>query len=97
MRIDKYLKLTRLIKRRTVAKELLDRGIFLINDRVAKPSSEVNEGDILTLQLGRHKLTVKVLKTVANSISAIQETYEGTKDFKAYYIYDIFKNAFEFR
>ncbi len=63
MRIDKYLKLTRLIKRRTVAKELLDRGIFLINDRVAKPSSEVNKGDILTLQLGRHKLTVKVLKT----------------------------------
>ena len=53
MRIDKYLKLTRLIKRRTVAKELLDRGIFLINDKVAKPSSEVNEGDILTLQLGR--------------------------------------------
>ena len=47
-----------------IAKELLDRGIFLINDRVAKPSSEVNEGDILTLQLGRHKLTVKVLKTV---------------------------------
>ena len=33
MRIDKYLKLTRLIKRRTVAKELLDRGMFLINDR----------------------------------------------------------------
>ncbi len=64
MRIDKYLKLTRLIKRRTVAKELLDRGIFLINGKVAKPSSEVNEGDILVLQLGRHKLTVKVLKIV---------------------------------
>lgn len=65
MRIDKFLKLTRLIKRRTVAKELLDRGIFLINGRVAKPSSEVNEGDILVLQLGRHKLTVKVLKVVS--------------------------------
>ena len=65
MRIDKYLKLTRLIKRRTVAKELLDRGIFLINGRVAKPSSEVNEGDVLTLQLGRHKLTVKALKIVS--------------------------------
>ena len=64
MRIDKYLKLTRLIKRRTVAKELLDRGMFLINDRVAKPSSEVNVGDVIFLPLGRHKLTVRVLKIV---------------------------------
>ena len=62
MRIDKYLKLTRLIKRRTVAKELLDRGIFTINGRVAKPSSEVNEGDIVVLPLGRHKLTIKVVR-----------------------------------
>lgn len=61
MRIDKYLKLTRLIKRRTVAKTLLDRDIFTINGRVAKPSNEVKAGDILTLVLGRHKLTVKVL------------------------------------
>lgn len=65
MRIDKYLKLTRLIKRRTVAKELLERGIFKINDKVAKPSSEVKEGDILVLLLGRHKLTVRVNKIVS--------------------------------
>ena len=38
MRIDKYLKLTRLIKRRSVAKELLDRNLFLINGKIAKPS-----------------------------------------------------------
>ena len=63
MRIDKYLKLSRLIKRRTVAKELLDRGIFTINGKVAKPSSEIEENDIIVLPLGRHKLTVKVLKT----------------------------------
>lgn len=61
MRIDKYLKVTRLLKRRTVAKELLDRGLFLINEKVAKPSSEVKENDILKLSLGRHLLTVKVL------------------------------------
>ena len=63
MRIDKYLKLSRLIKRRTVAKELLDRGIFTVNGKIAKPSSEIEENDIIVLPLGRHKLTVKVLKT----------------------------------
>ena len=61
MRIDKYLKLTRLIKRRTIAKELLERGIIKINEKVAKPSTEVKVDDILVLPLGRHKLTVKVL------------------------------------
>ena len=67
MRIDKYLKLTRLIKRRTVAKELIDRGIFQINGKTAKPSSEINEGDVIVLPLGRHELTVKVLK-IANVV-----------------------------
>jgi ribosomal 50S subunit-recycling heat shock protein len=61
MRIDKYLKITRLIKRRTIAKELLDRGIFMVNGRVAKPGTEIKAGDILTLPLGKHKLTVEVL------------------------------------
>lgn len=63
MRIDKYLKVTRLIKRRTIAKELLDRGLFKINDKVAKPSSEVKENDIIYLLLGRRALTIRVLKT----------------------------------
>lgn len=64
MRLDKYLKLTRLIKRRTVAKELLERGIITINDKVAKPSTEVKTEDVLVLPLGRHKLTVRVLNVV---------------------------------
>ncbi len=64
MRIDKYLKLTRLIKRRTIAKELLERGIIKINEKIAKPSTEVKIGDVLILPLGRHKLTVKVLNVV---------------------------------
>lgn len=64
MRIDKYLKITRLIKRRTVAKELLSRGIFLVNGKVAKPGTEIKANDILTLPLGKHKLTVKVLNCV---------------------------------
>lgn len=81
MRIDKYLKLTRLIKRRTVAKELLDRGIFTINGRVAKPSSEVNEGDIVVLSLGRHKLTIKVVRLASyTKKETAQELYELIKD-----------------
>ena len=64
MRLDKYLKLTRLIKRRTVAKELADREIFKVNGRIAKPSSNLKVGDILELSLGRHVLTVEVLNIV---------------------------------
>ena len=81
MRIDKYLKVTRLIKRRTVAKELLDRGIFKINGKVAKPSSEVKEGDILYLLLGRHALTLRVIKTMRTSKKEdVGTLYETLKD-----------------
>lgn len=81
MRIDKYLKLTRLIKRRTVAKELLDRGLFTINGKVAKPSSEINEGDLVVLPLGRHKLTIKVTKIASYAKKEVaQELYELISD-----------------
>ena len=60
MRLDLVLKLFGLIKRRTVAKELADRGRILINDKVAKPSSEVKEGDILELRLGNRVLVVEI-------------------------------------
>ena len=64
MRLDKYLKLTRLIKRRTVAKDLLKRDIFTINGRIAKPSSSVNVGDEIVLVLGNRKVTFVVEKVV---------------------------------
>ena len=60
MRLDLVLKLSGLIKRRTVAKELAERGRILINDRVAKPSSEVKEGDNLELHLGNRILIVEI-------------------------------------
>ena len=60
MRLDVVLKLSGLIKRRTVAKELAERGKILINDRVAKPSSEVKEGDTLELRLGNRILVVEI-------------------------------------
>ena len=60
MRLDLVLKLSGLIKRRTVAKELAERGRILINDRVAKPSSEVKDGDHLELHLGNRILLVEI-------------------------------------
>ena len=60
MRLDLVLKLSGLIKRRTVAKELAERGRILINDRVAKPSSEVKDADILELHLGNRVLIVEI-------------------------------------
>jgi ribosomal 50S subunit-recycling heat shock protein len=61
MRIDKFLKVTRLIKRRETAKELCDDNDVLINEKIAKPSSEIVVGDIFTLFLGRHKISAKVM------------------------------------
>ena len=56
MRIDLFLKDTRIIKRRTVAKEFCDRGLVKINDKVVKPSYDVKEGDVLLIKLGNKDL-----------------------------------------
>ena len=50
MRLDKYLKVSRIIKRRTIAKEACESGRVFINDKVAKPSTEVNENDIIEVK-----------------------------------------------
>ena len=61
MRLDKYLKVSRLIKRRTIANEACDGGRVLINDKVAKASAQVKEGDILTIFFGNKEVKVEVL------------------------------------
>ncbi len=61
MRLDKFLKVSRLIKRRTLAKEVSDAGRVTINGRVAKPSSEVKVGDILEIGFGAKMLRVEIL------------------------------------
>lgn len=61
MRLDKYLKVSRVIKRRTIAKDIIDLGFVFINNKQAKPGSEVKENDILTLNLGDKQLTIKVV------------------------------------
>lgn len=60
MRLDKFLKLSRLIKRRTVAKDVSEQGRVWINGREAKPSSAVKVGDELTVQFGQKSVTVRV-------------------------------------
>ena len=64
MRLDKYLKVSRLIKRRTVANEACDAGSVLINDKVAKAGSEVKVGDKITINFGNKDVSVRVLEVV---------------------------------
>jgi ribosomal 50S subunit-recycling heat shock protein len=61
MRLDKYLKVSRLIKRRTVANEACDAGRVLINDKVARASAAVKTGDIIEIQFGSKNVRVEVL------------------------------------
>jgi len=67
LRLDKYLKVSRLIKRRTVAKEICEAGRISVNSRPAKPASEVHEGDILTIHYGNKTTEVKVLSVADNA------------------------------
>lgn len=60
MRLDKYLKVSRLIKRRTLAKEASESERILVNDKVAKPSKEVEIGDTITIGFGKKTIVVKV-------------------------------------
>ncbi|HAZ90577.1 MAG TPA: RNA-binding protein [Eubacterium sp.] len=61
MRLDKYLKVSRLIKRRTVAKEVCDAGRVFINDKPAKASTEVKIGDLIRIEYGNRLVTAKVI------------------------------------
>lgn len=61
MRIDKFLKNSRLIKRRTLAKDACDQERVFINDKPAKPGSEVKVGDIILIRFGNGEIRVRVL------------------------------------
>lgn len=67
MRLDKYLKVSRIIKRRTVAKEACDTGRVSINGRVAKPGSEVEAGDIIEIMFGNRLLKAEILSVNENA------------------------------
>lgn len=67
MRLDKYLKVSRIIKRRTVANEACDAGRVLVGGKPARASYEVKLGDIIEINLGQRPLTVKV--TALNEVT----------------------------
>ncbi|MDE6584208.1 MAG: RNA-binding S4 domain-containing protein [Anaeroplasmataceae bacterium] len=70
MRLDKYLKVSRLIKRRTLAKEVAENERILLNGKPAKPSKEVKIGDEITIEFGNKDVTVKVLSLEASTKKA---------------------------
>ena len=81
MRLDKFLKVSRLIKRRTVANDVSDQGRVFVNDNPAKPSKQLNEGDIIRIEHFNKSVSVKVLKIPQGNIS-VQEAsslYEEIK------------------
>ncbi|MDR4888516.1 RNA-binding S4 domain-containing protein [Bacillus sp. HNG] len=80
MRLDKFLKVSRLIKRRTLAKEVADQGRILINGLAAKASSNVKIGDELTIRFGQKIVTVK-----------IEDLQETTKKEDANKLYSVVK------
>ena len=84
MRLDKYLKVSRIIKRRTVSKEASEGGRVTINGKTAKPSSEVKEGDVLEIRFGDKLARFRILavaETVRKSdAGAMYELLEGEGD-----------------
>ncbi len=61
MRLDKYLKVSRIIKRRTIANEVCDAKKVTVNGKIARASYDVKEGDVLEIQMGERLLRAKVL------------------------------------
>ncbi|MBK8190753.1 MAG: RNA-binding S4 domain-containing protein [Vampirovibrionales bacterium] len=70
MRLDKFLKVSRLIKRRTLANELCDKGHAQINGAMAKAGAEIRVGQRITLRMGARRLTVEVLQAPEKAVPA---------------------------
>ena len=84
MRLDKYLKVSRIIKRRTVAKEASEGGRVTLNGKVAKPSTEVKAGDVMEIRFGEKMAKFRIL-AVAETVrkadaGAMYELIEGEDD-----------------
>lgn len=83
MRLDKYLKVSRLIKRRTLAKEVAEAERILVNDKPAKPSKELKVGDLITIEFGNKIVTVRVVSLEATvKKSEATEMYEFVSEEK---------------
>lgn len=83
LRLDKYLKVSRMIKRRTVAKDVCVGQKVSVNGRLAKPSAEIKAGDIITIDMRNHILEVRVLDTPAGArVEEASALYQVLKDEK---------------
>ena len=81
MRIDKFLKVSRLIKRRTIAKEACDQERILVNGKPAKPGTEVKLGDLILIRFGSSELKVRVLNLSEHSTKENAATmYEAVQE-----------------
>lgn len=81
MRVDKFLKNSRIIKRRQVAKEACENERVKINDKIAKAGSEVEKGDIIEISFGKSVLKVRVLDLIEGAKkSTAEEMYEVIDD-----------------
>ncbi|HEY8346248.1 MAG TPA: RNA-binding S4 domain-containing protein [Symbiobacteriaceae bacterium] len=81
MRLDKFLKVSRIIKRRTLAKEICDGERVQVNGRRAKAGTDVKEGDLIHIDFGRRQLTVRVLAVRENVRAAeARELYEVVEE-----------------
>jgi len=84
MRVDKFLKVSRLLKRRSVANNACGEGLVSVNGRSVKPGARLNVGDKLTITFGHHKLTVRVLALNEKASKAMADTlYEVIEESKA--------------
>ncbi len=83
MRLDKYLKVSRILKRRVVSKQLAENERISVNDKVVKPSYDVKNGDIITIVFGNRLMSVRVL-----------ETKEFTKKEQSKLMYEILQEGF---
>jgi len=83
MRVDKFLKVSRIIKRRTLSKEISEANRVKVNDKIAKPSTRLKIGDIIEIEFGRSILKVRVKElrehVLKNDSSMLYEIIEEVK------------------
>ena len=81
MRLDKFLKVSRLIKRRTVANKVSDQGRIYVNGTIAKPAKQLKEGDIITIVQADSEIKVQIIKVPTGNV-AVQEASSLYKEIK---------------
>lgn len=80
MRLDKFLKVSRIVKRRTVAKDFAESERIMVNGKIAKPSTEVKVGDVISLRSGARQLSYQIVKITDNAkVMEAKELYKAVE------------------